>query len=189
MPNRTGNYCAFYVTEYGSDSNLAAHAVKDFVYYNMLRAWKAKDSTFPFVDSHGMNYNVRDSSDWETTLKPRLRDRINKSKNLIFFLSNVTKNSRAVREEINHAINVNEIPVIVVYPDFKEKSDIINCSSKTIKKKIRDMWEQVPLFKNSKSKVPVLHIPYKKELIRQALSNPDFRYSTKTEPNDYFFPC
>jgi len=189
MANKTGNYCAFYVTEYGSDSNLAANAVKDFVYYNMLRAWKGKDSTFPFVDSHEKNYNVRDSSDWETTLKPRLRDRINKSKNLIFFLSKDTLNSRAVREEINHAINVNEIPVIVVYPDYKEKSDIINCSSKTIKQKIKDMWGQVPTFRDSKHKVPVLHIPYKKDLIRAALNDPDFRYSTKTKADDYFYPC
>lgn len=189
MANKTGNYCAFYVTHIGSDSNLAAHAVKDFVYYNMLRAWKGKDSTFPFIDSHNKNYNVRDSSDWEKTLKPRLRDRINKSKNLIFFLSKDTKNSRAVREEINHAINVNALPVIVVYTDYKEKSDIINCTSKTLKKKIIDMWGQVPMFKNSKDAVPVLHIPYKKELIRAALSDPNFRYSTKTKPSDYFYPC
>lgn len=189
MANKTGNYCAFYVTHVGSDSNLAAHAVKDFVYYNMLRAWKGKDSTFPFIDSHNKNYNVRDTSDWETTLKPRLRDRINKSKNLIFFLSEETKNSRAVREEINHAINVNEIPVIVVYPDFKDKGDIINCGSKTIKKKIKDLWDKVPLFRDSKHKVPVLHIPYKKDLIRTALSDPDFRFSTKATPNDYFYPC
>ncbi len=189
MANKTGNYCAFYVTNVGSDSNLAAHGVKDFVYYNMLRAWKGKDSTFPFIDSHNKNYNVRDTSDWEKTLKPRLRDRINKSKNLIFFLSKTTKNSRAVREEINHAINVNGLPVIVVYTDYKEKSDIINCTSKTLKKKITDMWDQVPMFKNSKNAVPVLHIPYKKELIRTALSNPDFRYSTKIKPWDYFFPC
>jgi hypothetical protein len=189
MANKTGNYCAFYVTHFGSDSNLAAHGIKDFVYYNMLRAWKGKDSTFPFNDSHNKNYNVRDSSDWEKTLRPRLRDRINKSKNLIFFLSKDTINSRAVREEINHAINVNGLPVIVIYPDFKEKSDIINCSSKTIKQKIKNMWSQVPLFKNSKDDVPVLHIPYKKELIRKALSDPDFKYSTKTNPGDFFFPC
>lgn len=189
MANKTGNYCAFYVTQFGSDSNLAAHAVKDFVYYNMLRAWKGKDSTFPFVDSHNKNYNVRDSSDWETTLKPRLRDRINKSKNLIFFLSKNTKNSRAVREEINHAINVNEIPVIVVYLDYKEKSDIINCGSNTIKKKIQDLWDQVPTFRDSKYKVPVLHIPYKKDFIRDALNSPDFRYSTKAKANDYFYTC
>ena len=189
MANKTGNYCAFYVTEYGSDSNLAANAVKDFVYYNMLRAWKGKDSTFPFVDSHAKNYNVRDNSDWETTLKPRLRERINKSKNLIFFLSKNTKSSKALCEEINHAINVNEIPVIVVYPDYTEKSDIINCDSKSIKKKIIDMWDKVPIFRDSKDKVPVMHIPYKKELIRKALNDPDLKFSTKTKPSDYFYPC
>ena len=189
MANKTGNYCAFYVTHIGSDSNLAAHAVKDFVYYNMLRAWKGKDSAFPFIDSHNKNYNVRDSSDWEATLKPRLRDRINKSKNLILFLSKDTKNSKAVREEISHAINVNEIPIIVVYTDYKEKSDIINCKSKTIKKKIKDMWDQVQVLRNSKHKVPVLHIPYKKDLIRQALSDAGFRYSTKKSAGDYFYPC
>ncbi len=189
MTNKTGNYTAFYVNQLGSESNLRANAVEDFVYYNMLRAWKGKDPSFPFVDSHNKNYNVRDTSDWETTLKPRLKERINKSKNLIFFLSANTKNSRAVSEEINHAINVNGLPIIVIYPDYKEKSDIINCDSKTIKQQIKNMWGQVPIFKNSKGEVPVIHIPYKKELIRLALNDPNFRYSTKTKPSDYFFPC
>lgn len=189
MANRTGNYAAFYVTKYGSESNLAAHGTKDFVYYNMMRAWKGKDSTFPFVDSHGKNYNVRDTSDWEKTLKPRLRERINKSKNLIFFLSKNTRNSKALREEINHAINVNKIPVIVVYVDYNEKNDIVNCGSKTLKKKIVDMWDQVPKFRDSKHKVPVIHIPYQKKLIKDALSDPGFRFSTKTSEGDYHYGC
>ena len=189
MANRTGNYCAFYVSNLGSESNLAANSVKDFVYYNMLRAWKGKDSSFPFNDSHNYNYNVRDTSDWETTLRPRLRERINRSKNLIFFLSKNTKSSRAVREEINHAINVNELPIIVVYPDYNEKSDIVNCSTKIIKSNITNLWDKVPTFRDSKYKVPVFHIPYKKELIRKALLDPDFKYSTKTTPEDYFFKC
>ena len=189
MANKTGNYCAFYVTNSGSDSNLAANAVKDFVYYNMLRAWKGQDSSFPFVDSHNKNYNVRDESDWEKTLKPRLRDRINKSTNIIFFLSKDTKNSKALREEIDYAINVKEVPIIVVYVDYKEKSDIINCNSKKSKQNIIDMWDQVPIFRDSKHKVPVLHIPYKKDFIRNALNDSDLRYSTKTDPGDYFYEC
>ena len=114
MTNKTGNYTAFYVNQLGSESNLRANAVEDFVYYNMLRAWKGKDPSFPFVDSHNKNYNVRDTSDWETTLKPRLKERINKSKTLIFFLSANTKNSRALSEEINHAINVNELQIMII---------------------------------------------------------------------------
>ena len=88
---------------------------------------KAKDSTFPFVDSHEKNYNVRDGSDWELTLKPRIRERLRNSKNVILFLSSITKNSRALREEVDYGINSMELPVIVVYPDFSEKSDIIGC--------------------------------------------------------------
>ena len=37
-------------------------------------------------DSHDKTYNVRDGSDWEKTLKPRLRERLNCSSN--FNLSN-----------------------------------------------------------------------------------------------------
>ena len=137
MANKTGNYSAFYVKEPFSETNLGANATKDFVSYNLLRAWKGKDSSFPFVDSHEKNYNVRDGSDWEKTLKPRLQDRLNKSKNIILFLSSHTSSSRALREEIDFGINTNGLPVIVVYPDYSEKSDIINCSSNTIKQQIK----------------------------------------------------
>ena len=44
---RNGNYCAFYVQEPFSETSLGANATKDFVYYNLLRAWKEKDVTFP----------------------------------------------------------------------------------------------------------------------------------------------
>lgn len=44
MIYRNGNYTAFYVSEPFSVSSLAAHATKDFVYYNLLRAWNSKNS-------------------------------------------------------------------------------------------------------------------------------------------------
>lgn len=59
MSYRNGNYAAFYVTEPFAEGNLRAHKTKDFVYYNLLRAWKGQDGKFPFVDSHNKNYNVR----------------------------------------------------------------------------------------------------------------------------------
>ena len=125
MVYRNGNYTAFYVDEPFSESNLKAAATRDFVYYNMLKMWKANDSTFPFNNSHDKTYNVRDNSDWESTLKPRLHSRINQSKNIILFLSSVTKNSRALREEIDYGINTKGLPVIVIYPEFSDKSDIV----------------------------------------------------------------
>jgi hypothetical protein len=189
MAYRNGNYSAFYVDEPFSESNLGASATKDFVSYNLLRAWKAADNSFPFIDSHNKNYNVRDSSDWEKTLKPRIHERINNSKNIILFLSSITKNSRALREEIAFGIGTNELPVIVVYPEYAEKSDIINCSSETIKKAIRDLWEAVPAFRDTMASVPTIHVPYKKELIKSALEDPAFMINTKCDPNVYFYKC
>ena len=108
------NYSAFYVSEPFSESSLGAHATKDFCYYNMLKAWKGSDSTFPFNNAHETTYNVRDNSDWELTLKPRLRARLRNSKNIILFLSSNTVNSRALREEIEYGINELKLPIIVI---------------------------------------------------------------------------
>ena len=189
MAYRNGNYSAFYVTESGSDSNLEANAAKDFVYYNLLRAWKGKDSSFPFIDSHNKNYNVRDGSSWEWTLKPRIRERLRNSKNIILFLSSITKNSKALREEVDYGINDQGLPVIVVYPDYSEKSDIINCKSGTIKKKVKDLWDKLPKFRDSKSSVPRIHIPLKKSLIKKALEDDDFKVQTAGDASDYFYNC
>ena len=101
----SGNYCAFYVAEPFHEGALGAHATKDFVYYNTLRMWKGADSGFPFTNSHDTTYNVRDGSNWEQTLMPRLRQRLRNSKNIILFLSDRTINSRALREEIDYGIN------------------------------------------------------------------------------------
>lgn len=189
MAYKNGNYSAFYVKEPFKESNLGAHAAKDFVYYNLLRAWKGKDSNFPFIDAHDKNYNVRDGSDWESTLKPRLRDRLNNSKNIVLFLSDDTTSSRALREEIDYGINTKGLPVIVVYPDYSEKSDIINCQSKTIKQKIKNLWDNLPKFRDSMSEVPTLHVPNKKALIEKALNDKDFMVNTKCAAKEYFYPC
>jgi hypothetical protein len=189
MAYRNGNYSAFYVNEPFSESNLGASATKDFVSYNLLRAWKAADNTFPFIDSHDKNYNVRDSSDWEKTLKPRIHDRLNSSKNIILFLSSITKNSRALREEMNFGIDANKLPVIVVYPEYSEKSDIINCETKTIKQQIKNLWDNLPAFRDSMGSVPTIHIPNKKDLIIKALNDTDFMLNTKCSVNVYFYNC
>jgi len=186
---RNGNYSAFYVDEPFSETNLGAHATRDFVYYNLLRAWKGSDSSFPFVDSHDKNYNVRDGSDWERTLKPRIRERLRNSKNVILFLSSITRNSRALREEVDYGINTMGLPVIVVYPDFSKESDIIGCESKTIRKQIKDLWDTLPKFRDSKTHVPTIHVPNKQSLIRSALQNDDFKVQTKGKSGDFFYPC
>ena len=189
MVYRNGNYAAFYVEEPFSEGNLGAHGTKDFVYYNLLRAWKANEPAFPFVDSHDKNYNVRDGSDWERTLKPRIRERLRNSKNVILFLSSITRNSRALREEVDYGINSMELPVIVVYPDFSQESDIIGCESKTIRKQVRDLWDKLPRFRDAMADVPTVHVPNRQSLIKKALQDDDFKVQTKGKSGVFFYPC
>ena len=183
---RTANYSAFYVSEPFNDSNLGANATKDFVYYNQLRAWKAADGSFPFNDAHGKTYNVRDDSLWDT-LKARLHERLDLFKNIILFLSSNTKNSRALREEIDYGVNVKGLPLIIIYPEFSEKSDIVS-SSGEFRKQVVDLWNNVPLLRDSMANVASLHIPYKKSLIRAALCNSDFTVQNMGDVGKYHYP-
>lgn len=178
-----GNYCAFYVTEPFNESALGANATKDFVYYNTLRMWKGADSGFPFSNSHDTTYNVRDGSNWEQTLMPRLRQRLRNSKNIILFLSERTINSRALREEIDYGINSLGLPVIVIYPDYDKKESLL--TNNILKQQIQNLWTKIPTFKNSMYSVPTLHIPMNKELIRQSLADSRFIVKTKTVPDIY----
>lgn len=174
---RAYNYCAFYVSEPFAETNLGAHVAKDFVYYNTLRAWKGKDHSFPFYDAHGTTYNVRDDSNWELTLKPRLHQRLKYSKNIILFLSENTHSSRALREEIDYGINTLGLPVIVVYPDYHDNSSIADgCKPNYRAKKL---WEKLPIFRDNMNKVPTAHVPMNIKYIAQALNDPDFTIQRK----------
>lgn len=185
MAYRNGNYTAFYIAEPFNASALGAHATKDFCYYNMLRAWKGNDTSFPFNDSHDKTYNVRDNSAWETTLRPRLRERIRNSKNIVLFLSSNTVSSRALREEVDYGINGQGLPVIVIYPEYDSKDSLLINGS--LKQSVKNLWDKLPIFRDSMGKVPTLHVPNKKETIEAALENSDFMLATKTSPDYYWY--
>lgn len=186
MAGRNGNYTAFYVAEPFSASALGAHATKDFCYYNMLRAWKGADASFPFIDSHDTTYSVRDGSGWEGTLKPRLRERIRKSKNIVFFLSANTVNSRALREEIDYGINDQGLPVIVVYPGYDTKESLLKDGY--LKQEVKNLWDNLPMFRDSMSKVPTIHVPLNKGLVEKSLRDTDFMLDTKVKPAVFRYP-
>lgn len=182
---RNGNYTAFYVAEPFNPCALGAHATKDFCYFNLLRSWKGTDASFPFNDSHEKTYSVRDGSDWEKTLKPRLRERLRASKNIVLFLSSNTVNSRAVAEEIDYGINDQGLPLIIVYPEYDTKESLL--TNGTLKQSVKDLWKKIPILRDSIEKVPTLHIPIKKDQIREALTNSDFMFGSKREAGVYWY--
>jgi hypothetical protein len=185
MAYRNGNYTAFYVAEPFNDSTLGAHATKDFCYYNILRAWKGADPSFPFNDSHDKTYNVRDNSDWETTLKPRLRERLRNSKNIILFISSNTKNSKALQEEIDYGINDQALPVIVIYPEYDTKESLLMDGS--LKQSVRNLWNNLPIFMDSLKNVPTIHVPLNKKVIENSLRDDDFMIATKATPKIFHY--
>lgn len=177
MPYRKYNYSAFYVAEPFNPSNLGANTARDFVFYNMLKAWKGKDPAFPFYDAHETTYDVRDDSGWDETLKPRLRERLRVSKNIVLFLSSETKCSRALREELDYGINVLGLPVIVVYADYSENSSIAKDNKPNAT--ARALWDKLPVLRDNIAKVPSAHVPLNKEYIAKALEDKDFTIQQK----------
>lgn len=84
-----------------------------------------------------------------------------------------------------YGINIKGLPVIVIYPDYSEKSDIAGVNG--IKEQVKDLWDLLPIFRDSMLSVATLHIPYKKNLIQSALNDTDFMVNTMGKANVYYY--
>ena len=124
--NRTGTYVAFDGLGESDPSK------SDFRYYATLQAWTAnKNIDFRFVNSHDKTYAVRDTSS-KATLYARIRQRLSASKNMFVIISKDTRYTGSVLSyEIEQAIDVYKLPLIIAYPDY---SGIWNVDA------LSDMW-------------------------------------------------
>ncbi len=52
------------------------------------------------------------------------------------------------------------LPVIVIYPEHNEKTDIVGV--KGIKQSIKYLWDKIPTFKKYMGEVTTIHVPLKK---------------------------
>ena len=50
----------------------------------------------------------------------------------------------------------------VVVDDARRAPARITCSSETIRKQIKDLWDKLPIFRDSMDEVPTIHVPNKK---------------------------
>lgn len=78
------------------------------------------------------------------------------------------------------------LPVIVIYPDYDKKSDIVD-SNGNFKKQIKDLWDKLPAFRDNMSSVATLHIPCTKSVIISALNNEDFMVNTMADAEKYYY--
>ena len=168
MAYKNGTYTAFYVDEPFVDGKSAVTA-HDFCYFNLLKAWKAKDTSFSFIDSHDKTYQVRDGSDFTSTLVPRIRERLRNSKNIILFLSSHTKQSRALKEEIEYGALKLGLPIIVVYPELERNSQINTNGFLTYY--INNLIDtHLPILRTAMREVPTAHILFDKDNINSCIT-------------------
>ncbi|MCX6717533.1 MAG: TIR domain-containing protein [Candidatus Taylorbacteria bacterium] len=159
MAYRNGTYIAFHA------NNTPNPSESDMKYYNTLRMWKVRDeSDFKFINSHEKR-DIRDSSTKET-LRRALMERMNNSKHLLLIIGDTTRYDRDwIPFEISHAIDNCEIPVIAAYPGYNR---IMNPSA------LSELWPKALADRINNGTAKVIHIPFRKEPIADAVSQFDF---------------
>lgn len=127
----------------------------DSKYYNMMKAWRDNENIeFDFNNAHELNRLMPWSS--EETIKDKLRERMNNSKNFIVLVGENTKNLyKFVRWEIEIALK-QELPIIVVNLNNKKSIDYNLCPA-ILKEEL------------------AMHIPFGQKIVQYSLDNwPDW---------------
>jgi len=155
MAYRSGTYVAFHANGQTEPTE------SDIKYYNLLKAWRANpDYQFRFVDSHEKTGAIRDSSS-RATVAQSLRTRLNNSKNMILIIGQTTREDKDwVPLEIEHAIDVCEIPIIAAYPGYSAISDPGALSQ---------LWPGAFAARIAAGRAHVIHIPFAKQPINSAI--------------------
>lgn len=155
MAYRNGTYIAFHAD--GTD----VPTESDIKYYNLMKAWSAKsDDDFSMINSHEKTSSVRDSS-LKTTLRNRLKDRLKLSKQMVLIIGDTTKNDKDwVPFEIEYAVDDCELPLIIAYTGYEY---ILNPSL------LSNLWPQALKDRIDNRIVKAIHIPFKKEPLKDAM--------------------
>jgi hypothetical protein len=143
----------------------------DMKYYGLLQLWnKTKKIDFSFSDSHKKTYSVSDSSSI-TTLKNRLLERFRSSKVLFLIVTEKASVNRGLLNwEIEKAVETYNLPIIVCYPNY-DKIKYPDSHKEKWPLKLKEYLKD--------EKVKTIHIPFKKDIIFEALKD----FSIHTPPN------
>lgn len=164
MVYRNGTYIAFHAE--GSTDPTAS----DIKYYRMLKAWHENDGVeFRFVNSHEKVAAVRDTSQ-AATVKRSLKARLDTSKNIILIIGNRTRfDTDFVPYEIAYAVDTCRIPIIATYVGY---NGIVNPLA------LRKLWPAALASRIDNSSAEVIHIPFKRALIDNAIN----RFTVSSPP-------
>ncbi len=168
MAYRNGTYVAFHA---GGTTDPTASDIK---YYNTMKMWDANENIdFKLINSHEKTSAVRDSSTKET-LRRSLISRLYNSRNMVLILTETTKNDTDwVPLEIAHAVDVCQIPIVAVYPDYNSILDPAQ---------LADYWPPALASRITESTARVIHIPFKLPAVLDAIQQ--FGVLNTTYPTD-----
>ena len=167
MAYRNGTYVAFH-----ANGTNRPGGNSDIDYYNLMKAWEGKgDDDFTMNNSHDKASAVRDLSK-KATLRASLLERLRNSKNMVLIIGDTTaQDDDWVPFEISAAVDTYEIPIIAVYTQ----------QSKPIRNPValRPRWPAALATRIDSKKAKVIHIPFKKAALNDAIS----QFSHNNMPN------
>ena len=155
MAYRNGTYVAFHAN--GTDIPIES----DIKYYNLMKAWTEKgDDDFAMINSHDKASSVRDSSKM-TTLCTSLQERFRNSKNMVLIIGETTRfDDDWIPFEIEQAVDTYELPIIAAYTGYNYIGTPEN---------MRNFWPQALADRINNKTSRVIHIPFKKEPLKEAI--------------------
>lgn len=157
MVYRNGTYVAFHA----NGTNIPGRS--DLTYYQLMRAWSLRpDDDFTLINSHEKAAAVRDTSQ-AATLRRSLHARLANSKNMVLIIGKTTKyDIDWVPFEIEQAVDKYQIPIIAAYVDY---STPIRTPAA-----LRSYWPDVLAERIDSGSASVIHMPFKKATILDAIS-------------------
>jgi hypothetical protein len=157
MAYRNGTYVAFHADGTNQPGK------SDIDYYNLMKAWTEKtDDDFTMINSHDKASAVRDTS-LHTTLRSSLLERLRNSKNVVLVIGETTRlDTDWVPFEIEKAVDAYDLPIIATY----------TFCGKSIRspKALSAYWPNALEARVNNGTANVIHIPFKKEALKDAIS-------------------
>lgn len=156
MAYRNGTYVAF------DGQGTANPTQSDLRFLGLLRSWNnRKNYEMTFSDSHLKTYQVLDTSK-KSTLENRLLERLRNSKNMLLILSNNTNYNRGMLNfEIEKAVDVYKLPIIVAYTDCDRLLDA---------RKYSNRWPKALEERVNDKSLRAIHIAFKEHAIMCAIN-------------------
>jgi len=170
MGYRNGTYVAF------NGCGTTNPTESDMKYYGLLQQWNQNNQyELNFSDSHKKTCQVLDSSQLKT-LKDRLLERMKNSKNMLLIITeNSSWNRGLLNFEIEKAIVLYKIPIIVAYTGY---TYIMKPAE------LDHLWPEA--FKERIKSVKAIHIPFKQIVIADALSQFNIHSCKLTDGLNYY---